>query len=61
MFQNLYAYSVCLVMYQLGSVLVGGAAFDAGTAVAVVLAVGFVYLLFRPAKKGGKNVLSVEA
>lgn len=61
LFQNLYAYSVCLVMYQLGRVLVGGEAFDAGTAVAVVFLVSFIYLLFRPAKKGGKNVLSVEA
>ena len=61
LFQNLYAYSVCLVVYQFGRVLVGGEAFDAGTAVAAFFAVGFIYLLFRPAKKGGKNVLSVEA
>lgn len=61
LFQNLYAYSVCLVMYQLGRVFVGGEAFNAGTAAAAVLLVGFVYLLVRPAKKGGKNVLSVEA
>lgn len=61
LFQNSYAYSVCLVMYQLGRVVVGGEAFNAGTAVAVLFAVGFIYLLFRPAKKGGKNVLSVEA
>ena len=61
LFQNLYAYSVCLVVYQLGRVWVGGEAFNAGTAVAVIFAVGFIYLLFRPAKKGGKNVLSVEA
>ena len=61
LFQNLYAYSVCLVVYQFGRVLVGGEAFDAGTAVAALFAVGFIYLLFRPAKKGGKNVLSVEA
>lgn len=61
LFQNLFAYSVCLVMYQLGRVFVGGEAFDAGTAVAVAFVVGFIYLLFRPAKKGGKNVLSVEA
>ena len=61
LFQNLYAYSVCLVMYQLGRVFVGGEAFNAGTAAAVVFVVGFIYLLFRPAKKGSKNVLSVEA
>ena len=61
LFQNLYAYSVCLVMYQLGRVFVGGEAFNAGTAVAVMFLVGFVYLLARPAKKSGKSVLSAEA
>lgn len=60
-FQNLYAYSVCLIIYQLGKVLVGGEAFDAGAAVAVVMLMGFIYLLVRPAKKGSSNVLSVEA
>ena len=60
-FQNLYAYSVCLMIYQLGRVFVGGEAFDAGTAVAVIMLVGFIYLLVRPAKKGSVNVLSVEA
>ena len=60
-FQNLYAYSVCLIIYQLGKVLVGGEAFDAGAAIAVVMLIGFIYLLVRPAKKGSSNVLSVEA
>lgn len=63
LFQNLYAYSVCLIMYQLGRVFVGGEAFGLGTAVAVVLLVGFIYLLVRPAKKtsANANVLSVDA
>ncbi len=63
LFQNLYAYSVCLIMYQLGCVFVGGEEFSAGTAVAVVLLVGFLYLLLRPAKRASDNasVLSVDA
>lgn len=60
-FQNLYAYSVCLIIYQLGRVFVGGEPFDEGSAVAVIMLVGFIYLLIRPAKKGSVNVLSVEA
>lgn len=62
-FQNVFSYCVCLVMYQLGLVLLMGEAFSAGTAVAVVMLVGFIYLLVRPAKKveAGSNVLSIDA
>ncbi|MDY4920381.1 MAG: ferrous iron transport protein B [Phascolarctobacterium sp.] len=63
LFQNLYAYSICLMIYQLGRVFIGGEAFNAGTAVAVVMLVGFIYLLVRPAQKceNAQNVLSVNA
>lgn len=63
LFQNLFAYSVCLIVYQLGRVFVGGEGFNAGTAVAAVLLAGFIYLLVRPAKKASENasVLSVDA
>ena len=62
LFQNLYAYSICLMVYQFGRVFVGGEAFSFGTGVAVVFLVGFLYLLFRPAKKAaGETVLSVDA
>lgn len=62
-FQNVYAYVVCLIIYQFGRVFVGGEAFSAGTAVAAVLLGAFIYLLVRPAKKAGDsaNVLSVDA
>ena len=49
LFQNLYAYSICLMVYQFGRVFVGGEAFSFGTAVAVVFLIAFLYLLFRPA------------
>ena len=62
LFQNLYAYSICLMVYQFGRVFVGGEAFSFGTGVAVVFLIGFLYLLFRPAKKASsETVLSVDA
>lgn len=62
LFQNLYAYGICLMVYQFGRVFVGGEAFSFGTAVAVVFLIAFLYLLFRPAKKYNKEtVMSIDA
>ena len=44
------AYVVSLCIYQIGSVVTGGA-FGIGTVVAILLVVGFLYLLFRPYKE----------
>ncbi len=61
-FQNIYAYVVCLIIYQLGCVFIGGQAFSLWTFIAAVLLLGFVYLLLRPAKKKTrKTVLSIDA
>ena len=62
-YQNAFAYAVCFMVYQFGRVLVGGEAFGIGTALAVVVLAGFIYLLVRPAKKGGDTdiVLSIDA
>lgn len=60
LFQNLFAYSVCLVVYQLGRVFVGGEEFNGFTAFAVVLLMGFVYLLVRPAQKKAKLLPSSQ-
>ena len=63
-FQNLFAYTICLIVYQLGNVFVGGAEFGPGAAAACVLLVGFIYLLVRPAQgkiTKGKSTLSVDA
>lgn len=49
-YQTLLAYSVSLCVYQIGTLAKGGA-FTAGTAAAVLVAAGFFYLLFRPAKE----------
>ncbi len=61
-FQNVYAYSIGLMVYQFGRVFVGGEAFDFGTGIACVFLAGFLYLFFRPAKKATtETVLSVDA
>lgn len=45
-FQNVFAYVICLVVYQIWNVLAGGA-FTLWTGVAIVLLILLVYLLFR--------------
>ena len=45
----------------MGRVFVLGEAFGVWTGVAVLLVIGFLYLLFRPAKKVGSSRLSIEA
>ena len=47
LFQNIFAYLVSLMIYQLGTVLMGGA-FGVGTAVAIIVLIGMLYMLFRP-------------
>ena len=46
-FQNVFAYCVALMFYQFGLLLEGGS-FGIGTAAAVVVLLGFLYMLFRP-------------
>lgn len=46
-FQNVFAYAVCFLVFQFGSFAFGGG-FGAGTAVALIVLIGFLYLLFRP-------------
>ena len=47
LFQNVFAYLVCLCVYQIGSVLTGGA-FGAGTVAGIVVLAVLLYLLLRP-------------
>lgn len=46
-FQNVFAYCVALMFYQFGLLMEGGS-FGIGTAAAVVILLGFLYMLFRP-------------
>ncbi len=49
-YQTLLAYVASLCIYQIGTFLTGGG-FGIGTVVAVILVIGFIYLLFRPYKE----------
>ena len=46
-FQNIFAYIVCLCFYQIGSFVTGGA-FGIGTVVGFVVLIVMLFLLFRP-------------
>ena len=47
LFQNIFAYVVCLIVYQVGSFVTGGA-FGVGTAVGFILLIFLLFMLFRP-------------
>ncbi len=49
-YQCVFAYLVALVIYQLGMLFTGNG-FGIGTAVAIVVLIGFIYLLVRPHKE----------
>ncbi|MEG2082703.1 MAG: nucleoside recognition domain-containing protein, partial [Oscillospiraceae bacterium] len=51
-----FAYSISLIIYQLGLIFLGGS-FTVFTAVALVLLVGLVYLLFRKPKTDSDSKL----
>ena len=47
LFQNIFAYLVCLCFYQIGSFVTGGA-FGVGTVVGFVVLIVMLFMLFRP-------------
>lgn len=49
-YQTIFAYVIALIVFQLGSVLVLKTAFNAWTAVAIVLLIVLLYLIFRKNK-----------
>ena len=48
LFQNVSAYCVTLIVYQLGGLILGEVSFGIGTIVALIVLVAVLYLLFRP-------------
>ena len=50
-----FAYVVSLIVFQLGGLVTGEAAFGIGTVAALVLLVGILYLLFRKGYQGEEN------
>lgn len=47
LFQNIFAYLVCLSVYQIGAFVMGGA-FGIGTVVGIAVALVILFMLFRP-------------
>ena len=58
-YQTLLAYVVSLCIYQIGNLFIGGG-FGIGTVVAVLLIIGFVYLLVRPYKESATLSVSTN-
>ncbi len=56
-FQNVFAYVVCLTVYQIGSFLTGGA-FGVGTVVGFIFLIGILFMLFRPDPYKNQKVYS---
>ena len=48
LFQNLTAYAVALMVYQIGGLVIGQVTFSAATVFAFLALAGFLFLLFRP-------------
>ena len=57
-YQTILAYAVSLAIYQIGTVVTGGG-FGIGTVVAILVVIGFLYLLFRPYKESTKLTVDV--
>lgn len=58
-YQTILAYVVALCIYQLGTLFTGGG-FGIGTIVALLLVIGFLYLLFRPYKEADSLKIDVR-
>ena len=59
-YQTVLAYAVSLCIYQVGTYVTTGKA-GIGLAAAVILIIGFLYLLFRPYKESGNLTVNVSA
>ena len=57
LFQNIFAYIVCLCVYQIGS-FVTGRAFGVGTAVGFLFLIAILFMLFRPDPYKNQKVYS---
>ncbi len=60
-FQNVFAYAMTFLIYQFGLVFIMGEPFSGMTAIACVVAVIMLYMMFRPAPKAKAALRSVNA
>lgn len=58
--QMFYAYTVALIVYQLGTWLTGGG-FGIGTIVALIVLAWYVYMIFKPTKKTAPSRVGMNA
>lgn len=58
-YQTLLAYVVSLCVYQIGTFITTGA-FGIGVVVAIILIIGFIYLLVRPYRESGTLKINVK-
>lgn len=56
LFQNVNAYLLALIVYQLGGLATGDLTFGIGSVAAIIVLAGYLYLLFRPDPNKKKQV-----
>lgn len=59
-FQNVFAYGVSLMVFQIGSFAMGGS-FTLWTGIAFIVLILFIYMLFRPAYKPENGRVGIQA
>ena len=59
-YQCVFAYLVSLCIYQFGMVF-SGAGIGIGTIIALLVFIGFLYLLFRPYKESGSFSMNISS
>ena len=60
-FQNVFAYCMTLMIYQLGGLAIGALSFGIGTVAALIVLVVFLYLLFRPDPQAKKQKIEANS
>ncbi len=59
-YQTIFAYAVSFCVYQIGAVITGELAFGIGTVIAILVVIGFLFLLLRSNAKAKNNKVSVS-
>lgn len=59
-YQTIFAYAVSFCIYQFGAVITGVSAFNIGTIIAILVVIGFIYLMVRSNGKTKNSNVSVS-
>ncbi len=59
-YQTIFAYAVSFCVYQIGSVITGDLPFGVGTVIAILVIIGFLYLMIRSNAKPKDSKVSVS-